>query len=143
MATTVPARQPSPFLFVYGTLLSGYDGEQSRCLAKQATLLGSAKLAGRLFAVTWYPGLVESHEADEIVHGEVHRLHHPARSLVWLDAYEGLVPGTLHGREYDRVLRPVQLLGSAMVDAWVYFYRAGVDGCQPIPSGIWPYRRLG
>ncbi|MFB8786923.1 gamma-glutamylcyclotransferase family protein, partial [Pasteurella multocida] len=80
----------NPHLFVYGTLMSHTRTAKALRLGRAAELIGPATLRGLLYRISWYPGLVEG---DGRVHGEVHRLKDPAASLVWLDAYESIVPG--------------------------------------------------
>lgn len=125
-------------LFVYGTLMSHTGTPKARQLMAEADSLGPARIAGRLYRIDWYPGLVEA--PDGIVHGEVVRLRTPQASLVWLDAYEGIVPGdTQQNRnEYERVLRPVTLADGRQCEAWVYLYVRDVSACTPVADGRWP-----
>jgi gamma-glutamylcyclotransferase (GGCT)/AIG2-like uncharacterized protein YtfP len=84
----------SGHLFVYGTLRSDCSdialaapGAEARALVREsADLLGSGRIAGRLFAVSWYPALVPGRGS---VLGEVWRLPERERLFRALDAYEG------------------------------------------------------
>lgn len=127
----------SELLFVYGTLMSHTGTPKAVQLAAEADSLGPASIAGRLYRIDWYPGLVPG---EGRVHGEVFRLRTPADSLVWLDAYEGIVPGDdLKNRnEYERVRRPVTLDDGRTVEAWVYLYLADVSAATPVADGRWP-----
>jgi gamma-glutamylcyclotransferase (GGCT)/AIG2-like uncharacterized protein YtfP len=127
-------------LFVYGSLLSASVHPNARRLAGEGTLLGPATVGGRLYAIAWYPGLVEEGvgSSAERVTGEVYRLADPAGSLPWLDRYEGLEPGTLTGADYARVVRPVHLATGETIEAWVYLYTAAIHGCTVIADGRWP-----
>ncbi len=128
----------NPWLFVYGTLLSGTDHPMSRRLALEATLVGEATFAGRLYRVAWYPGLVDG-EGGDVVHGELHRLNDPERVFVWLDAFEGVTRGTSSVTgpdEYECVERTVRTeTGSAV--AWVYLFSGDVPGLQRVATGRW------
>jgi gamma-glutamylcyclotransferase (GGCT)/AIG2-like uncharacterized protein YtfP len=126
----------NPLLFVYGTLMSHTNTEKARALMAEADSLGPATIPGVLYRISWYPGLVEG---TGLVHGEVFRLRDPARSLVWLDAYEGIIPGDGPGNrnEYERVERRVRLDTGTDVTAWVYLYRADITGCAPVADGRW------
>jgi gamma-glutamylcyclotransferase (GGCT)/AIG2-like uncharacterized protein YtfP len=126
----------NPHLFVYGTLLSGARHPMGERLRREARLLGEASVAGRLYSLGQYPGLVEDAAAEGcVVHGEVYALDNPAAALTWLDAYEGIHPDS--PPEYERVERKVQLVCGATLGAWVYLYcgRLGLQG--PIPGGRW------
>ncbi|MDX2205712.1 MAG: gamma-glutamylcyclotransferase family protein [Hyphomicrobiaceae bacterium] len=126
----------NPHLFVYGTLMSHTHTDKARQLAAEADSLGAATMAGTLYRISWYPGLVEG---AGLVHGEVFRLRDPAASLVWLDAYEGIVPGDgqANRNEYERLERSVRLASGRELLSWVYLYRAGVAGCVPVAGGRW------
>jgi gamma-glutamylcyclotransferase (GGCT)/AIG2-like uncharacterized protein YtfP len=128
----------NPHLFVYGTLLSGAGHPKGAQLRREARLLGEATIQScRLYSLGPYPGLVEAADAAGPVHGEVYALNSPAASLRWLDAYEGIVPGNHDQNRYERAERPVELATGATFAAWVYLYRRGVTGLQPIPNGRW------
>jgi gamma-glutamylcyclotransferase (GGCT)/AIG2-like uncharacterized protein YtfP len=127
----------NPNLFVYGTLLSGAGHPKGAQLAREARLLGAATIRGcRLFSLGRYPGLVEAAAADGLVHGEVFALNRPAASLEWLDAYEGIAPGSAEN-QYERTERDVQLAAGETVKAWVYLYRKAVPAQGAIASGRW------
>ena len=57
----------NPLLFVYGTLLSSVDHPMARRLGREADLLGPATFAGRLYRVSWYPGMVDGGERDGVL----------------------------------------------------------------------------
>jgi len=124
-------------LFVYGTLLSGAGHAMGARLRRQARPLGEASMQGRLYRVDSYPGLVETEDARERVHGELYDLNNPRAALQWLDAYEGIVPGHHDQNEYRRIERPVRVASGEDVTAWVYLYRKDVRRLQPIPDGRW------
>src|SRR5580692_8490754 len=71
----------SDHLFVYGTLMRGFDHPMARLLARSADFVGAARCRGRLYLVKHYPGLVKSDHADDIVFGELFRLRQPAELL--------------------------------------------------------------
>jgi gamma-glutamylcyclotransferase (GGCT)/AIG2-like uncharacterized protein YtfP len=126
-------------LFVYGTLMTAADGwligkAQRARLQREATSLGDATINGRLYDLKRYPALVAS--AREIAHGEVFRLANPLSSFVWLDTYEGVVPGR-EKNEYERVVRPVWLASGEEIAAWVYLYLAEVPNKAHIADGRW------
>ena len=64
-------------LFVYGTLMRGFDHPMARLLAGHADFLGDATCRGRLVLVKHYPGLFSSDEPSDIVSGELFHLRVP------------------------------------------------------------------
>lgn len=126
------------FVFVYGTLLSATDHEMGRRLRAEADLVGPATIAGKLYRVSWYPGLVDE-MGNDIVRGEVYALHSPAKTLVWLDEFEGVSRGSMSVTEQDRYAREVRTVtvSDDQVDAWVYLYRGPLDGLAHVPDGDW------
>jgi gamma-glutamylcyclotransferase (GGCT)/AIG2-like uncharacterized protein YtfP len=132
------ARLPmNPHLFVYGTLLSRAGHRMGERLRRDARLIGDASIQGRLYSLGRYPGLVETEVTSQRVYGELYRLEDPASALAWLDAYEGIAPQRGAHNEYERVERPVRLGSDQSVTAWVYLYRASVQGRAALPDGRW------
>jgi gamma-glutamylcyclotransferase (GGCT)/AIG2-like uncharacterized protein YtfP len=127
----------NPHLFVYGSLMSSAGHPMGERLRREAQMIGEATIQGRLYKISWYPGLVASHEPGERVHGEVYALEDPGRALAWLDAYEGLEPGNPDFGEYQRLERPARLASGEEITAWAYLYRGDVAGLCAIPSGRW------
>ena len=67
----------------------------------------------------------------------------PARALAWLDAYEGIVPGSEEAGEYTRLERPVRLASGQEITAWVYLYQRTWRASRSSPTGAGrPTRRL-
>jgi gamma-glutamylcyclotransferase (GGCT)/AIG2-like uncharacterized protein YtfP len=131
----------NPFIFVYGSLLSAAAHPMGIRLRTEASLIGSASIQGRLYRISWYPGVVESDEPSEQVHGEVYRLNDPAASLCWLDAYEGITrdaTSVTTPDEYERAERQVHLAASGdNIKSWIYLYRRPVAAHEHIASGRW------
>lgn len=76
------------FLFVYGTLRRDTNGQMYHLLARNADFVGEATFQGKLYKVDYYPGIVPSEDADDLVLGEVYRLRNPNYVLSHLDQYE-------------------------------------------------------
>lgn len=128
-------------LFVYGTLMSAATDDTGRAervrLAREGRSLGPATLPGLLYDLGRYPGLVEAINPTGLVHGEAFALADPAKSLDWLDAYEGIVPGEHADNEYARVERIARLATGASLPAWVYVLRKDIGHARLVPSGRW------
>jgi gamma-glutamylcyclotransferase (GGCT)/AIG2-like uncharacterized protein YtfP len=106
-------------------------------LRREARLLGQATIAGRLYSLGRYPGLVEAADGQYAVNGEIYALSRPATSLRWLDAYEGIVPGKAALSRYARVERTVRLASGETCTAWVYLYRSSVRARTEVLGGFW------
>jgi len=131
----------TPYLFVYGTLMSaGRDdlGRPMRArLAEAGCSLGAATMRGRLYDLGAYPGLVDGADASDVVHGEVFELDDAAATFAWLDGYESIVPGDPDASEYARLIRSVVLASGGAIDAWVYLYLRSVERGLLRPAGRW------
>jgi gamma-glutamylcyclotransferase (GGCT)/AIG2-like uncharacterized protein YtfP len=148
-------------LFVYGTLMRGFDHPMARLLSANADFLGTARCRGRLYLVKHYPGLVPSDDAEDIVHGELYRLRARDELLREFDMYEACGEGFVQPTEYFRKLLKVALTGGPAdthaasieapteprtepwiepsiepwIEAWTYIYNWPVDGLPRIASG--------
>jgi len=122
-------------LFVYGTLMRGFDHPMARLLSANAEFLGEAECRGRLYLVRHYPGLVLSDDAAEVVHGEVYRLRAPDEMLREFDMYEACGEGFASPTEYLRQMLSVTRSDGAASEAWTYVYNWPVDGLPRIESG--------
>jgi gamma-glutamylcyclotransferase (GGCT)/AIG2-like uncharacterized protein YtfP len=119
----------SRVLFVYGTLRRGYANRHARLLERSSQFLGTARVAGRLYRVKWYPGMTLRGEADDWVVGDLFRVHDP-QTLAALDQYEG-------SDEYQRVLTTALLENGRQVRCWVYEYIGPAAEDRRIVSGEW------
>jgi gamma-glutamylcyclotransferase (GGCT)/AIG2-like uncharacterized protein YtfP len=121
-------------LFVYGTLMRGFDHPMAKLLSRSAEFIGPARCQGRLYLVKHYPGLVLSDDASDVVYGELFRLHTPQPSLATFDDYEGCGPGVA-SPQYLRQLLPVTLEDGTVSEAWTYIYNRPVAKLNRITSG--------
>jgi gamma-glutamylcyclotransferase (GGCT)/AIG2-like uncharacterized protein YtfP len=127
----------NPHLFAYGSLMSTAGHPMGARLRREARFVGPATIRGRLYRVSWYPGVVESADPEQMVHGEVYALGNPTEALAWLDAYEGIVADSEESSEYRRVERPVRLSTGEEIGAWVYLFVKSVSGFVLVPDGRW------
>jgi gamma-glutamylcyclotransferase (GGCT)/AIG2-like uncharacterized protein YtfP len=125
---------PPDHLFVFGTLLSGYDHPMSRLLGQRADLLGEARCTGQLYLVRHYPGMVPSTDSADQVFGELYRLR-DAELLRELDDYEGCSEKYPKPHEYVRTRIAVTLSDGTTVQAWTYLYNRPVTDLPRIKSG--------
>ena len=122
-------------LFVYGTLMRGFDHPMARLLAGHAEFLGEATCRGRLVLVKHYPGLLLSDAPSDIVYGELFRLRVPDELLRELDMYEACGEGFPEPTEYLRQMIDVIRPDGAAQKAWTYVYNWPVTDLPVIASG--------
>ncbi|TAE31034.1 MAG: gamma-glutamylcyclotransferase [Cytophagales bacterium] len=130
------AHQPAitDLLFVYGTLMQGFDNPYARTLNEQSHFVGAGSLPGSLYRVDWYPGAVPDASASTRIYGEVYQLYNSAEILRFLDDYEEVRPdGT---GLYVRKALPVQV-GPNQLICWTYVYNQSVANLVMIEGGRW------
>jgi gamma-glutamylcyclotransferase (GGCT)/AIG2-like uncharacterized protein YtfP len=125
----------SDLLFVYGTLMRGFDHPMAQLLSRSADFLGEARCRGRLYLVKHYPGLVLSDDTTEVVFGELYRLRAPIELLREFDMYEACGEGFAAPTEYIRQMLPVTSGDGAASEAWTYLYNWPVTHLPRIASG--------
>ena len=122
-------------LFVYGTLMRGFDHPMAKLLSRSADFLGEARCQGRLYLIKHYPGLVLSDNPTDIVSGELYRLRDRDALLGEFDMYEACGEGFPEPTEYLRQMLQVTLADGALGEAWTYVYNWPVTGLPHIASG--------
>ena len=122
-------------LFVYGTLMRGYDHPMAKLLAANADFLGQATCRGRLYLVRHYPGLVTSDDPADIVHGELFRLRERDALLREFDMYEACGEGFAEPSEYVRRMLSVTHADGTASEAWTYLYNWPVAKLPRVVSG--------
>ena len=122
-------------LFVYGTLMRGFDHPMARLLSANADFLGPATCRGRLYLVKHYPGLVLSDDPADLVFGELYRLRQRDAMLREFDMYEACGEGFAQPTEYLRKTLQVALDDGAASEAWTYVYNWPVTNLPRIASG--------
>jgi gamma-glutamylcyclotransferase (GGCT)/AIG2-like uncharacterized protein YtfP len=122
-------------LFVYGTLMRGFDHPMAKLLSRSADFIGEARCRGRLYLVKHYPGLVRSDDPADCVFGEVYRLRARDELLREFDMYEACGEGFPPPTEYVRQMLPVTMQDGAASEAWTYIYNWPIDGLPRIVSG--------
>jgi gamma-glutamylcyclotransferase (GGCT)/AIG2-like uncharacterized protein YtfP len=125
----------SDHLFVYGTLMRGYDNPMAKLLSVNADFLGEASCRGRLYQVKHYPGLVLSNEVADVVFGELYRLRAVEDLLREFDMYEACGEGFAEPTQYVRRTLPVTLADGSVIEAWTYIYNWPVEHLARIESG--------
>jgi len=122
-------------LFVYGTLMRGFNHPMARLLSANADFLGEASCRGRLYRVKHYPGLVLSDDPSDIVFGELYRLRARDDLLREFDMYEACGEGFPEPTQYIRQTLEVAVADGSSGEAWTYLYNWPVARLQRIMSG--------
>jgi gamma-glutamylcyclotransferase (GGCT)/AIG2-like uncharacterized protein YtfP len=122
-------------LFVYGTLMRGFDHPMAKLLSGNADFIGEARCQGRLYRIKHYPGLLLSDDPADIVFGELYRLRARDALLCEFDMYEACGEGFAEPTEYVRQMLSVTLADGAKSDAWTYVYNWPVSDQSRIASG--------
>jgi gamma-glutamylcyclotransferase (GGCT)/AIG2-like uncharacterized protein YtfP len=122
-------------LFVYGTLMRGFDRPMAQLLWRGADFIGEARCQGRLYLVKHYPGLVLSDDPADVVFGELFRLRRSSELLREFDMYEACGEGFAEPTEYIRQMLPVTSDDGAVSEAWTYIYNWPVAHLPRIASG--------
>ena len=121
-------------LFVYGTLMRASGHPMAKKLQSQSCFIAKGWIAGKMYSLGSYPGVIPSSGSTDKVHGEVVRLANPAYSLAWIDDYEGCGAAP-EPHAYERVSLPVRLCSGGQLEAWVYIYKYPVSKARHIPGG--------
>ncbi len=122
----------SELVFVYGTLRR----EASNAFRMEgAEFVGRGRVAGRLYRVDWYPGMVAG--GDGWVVGEAFRVG--VEQMRALDEFEGIPEGEMEGNEYRKVEAVMALEGMPWEETpvRVYEWKGEVDEANRISSGDW------
>src|ERR1700694_4350905 len=122
-------------LFVYGTLMRGFDHPMAQLLSRSADFLGEARCQGRLYLIKHYPGLVLSDDPGDVVFGELYRLRRPEELLREFDMYEACGGGFAQPNQYVRQMLSVMRDGQTADEAWSYIYNWPVAHLPRIASG--------
>jgi gamma-glutamylcyclotransferase (GGCT)/AIG2-like uncharacterized protein YtfP len=122
-------------LFVYGTLMRGFDHPMAKLLSANADFIGQARCRGRLYLIKHYPGLVLSDDPADIVFGELFRLRERDAMLHEFDMYEACGENFPQPTEYVRQMLPLALDDGSATEAWTYIYNWPVTKLPRIASG--------
>lgn len=126
-----PLHSRGPIVFLYGILQEGGRGHAELGLDRRARFIRPATVAGRLYDLGGYPGLIPGGAGR--VHGGLYRLA-SVSLLAGLDAYEGYDPSNLPVSDYVRTRMAV--LGSRLA-TWTYAWNRSIAGRRRIVHGDW------
>jgi len=123
-------------LFVYGSLRSGFRSPAYEYISNFFTLVGEAKVRGKLYDLGSYPAAIPARE-NTFITGELYRINN-VNEFAWaigqLDDYEGVSKDADGVQLYRREITEVRL-GNQIMHAWIYWYNGDVQGKPLIASG--------
>lgn len=123
-------------IFVYGSLRSGFQSPAYEYISRFFTLVGNAKVKGKLVDMGAYPAGVPTDEERYIV-GELYQIKH-RNEFSWamgqLDDYEGVNAEEEQERLYGREVTDV-IAGDMTLQAWIYWYLGDTTGRPVIECG--------
>lgn len=122
------------YLFVYGTLKRCVANPMGTMMRTHANYVAEGIIAGRLYDLGPFPGLVIA-DSGTAVYGEIYEVLHPNALLSLLDAYQGCEQGDPGPHDYNRVEATVRDTDGIDYRAWVYVYQNQVDPSWHVPSG--------
>lgn len=135
-------------LVVYGTLRSGTGWRERLGVDGLVRSRGRCLLAGVLYDLGWYPGLVmgaevggDDRQGGDPVVGEVLELL-GGEALATFDRFEGYDPRHPAESEYRRVavrvaIEPAGTQSGGSHAAWVYLFNRSVRPDQRVAGGDW------
>ena len=121
----------SEFVFLYGSLMRGFESHETVDIPSRAEFAGEAHCVGTLYDLGDYPGMTL--EGNGRVRGELYRAVDDGL-IDDLDRFEGYYPESTDDSLYVRHLEEVV---DRDLNAWVYLYNGPTDDVSVIESGNW------
>ena len=120
-------------IFVYGTLMAGFDRRRRAGIDTRMHFVGRGWIQAALYDLGLFPAAIPAPEGR--VAGELYEVTDDPSVLVKLDEIEGFRPSEPDTSLYLRAQVTVTLEDGRQEPAWVYFYNAPLGQGQLIESG--------
>lgn len=124
----------TPYLFVYGSLRTGFKDTAYHYLSKYFKHHGEATIKGKFYELNQLPVAIPTTE-DSVIIGDIYCLH-SMEEYTWafeqLDDYEGLHVEPGETPTYKREIVTAQQNGNTL-PVWVYWYNGAVHNLTPLP----------
>lgn len=124
------------WLFVYGSLRSGFKNPVYEYISSFFTVVAEARVKGKLFDMGSYPAGIPTHD-NTFITGELYQLNRES-DFSWvigqLDDYEGVNVESDEMQLFRREIAEV-FIGNEITHAWIYWYNGEVSGKPIIESG--------
>jgi gamma-glutamylcyclotransferase (GGCT)/AIG2-like uncharacterized protein YtfP len=124
------------YLFVYGSLVSGFKSPAYEYLTRYFRFLGEAVVKGTMFDMGSFPVATPA-DTGRFINGELYEIINPADfsfALAQLDDYEGLHPEEGQESSFERTIADVHI-SSQTFPAWIYWFKGDVMGKPIVESG--------
>ena len=124
------------YLFVYGSLRSGFHSPAYEYISRYFNLAGKAKVKGKLFDMGEYPAAIPV-ETNDFIIGELYLIKNKAEfswAIGQLDDYEGVNVEEGELQLYRRELADI-FIDDKIEKAWIYWYNGDVSGRPSVESG--------
>ncbi|MFT3902258.1 MAG: gamma-glutamylcyclotransferase family protein [Niabella sp.] len=126
----------TPYLFVYGSLMSGFRSHAYEYISSYFTFVGEATVQGTIYDMGDFPAARPT-DTGRLIKGELYRINSPAEfayAMAQLDDYEGLHPEDGEEIYFEREISSVFINGEAL-PAWVYWYNREIYDKPVVESG--------
>lgn len=124
-------------LFVYSSLLKGFQSEEYRYIHQYFQFVSKAKVKGILSDLGNNPVAKPTTE-NFFIKGELYKINNEDEfsfAIGQLDDYEGVSPEAYENPLYIRQLAIVFKEDGSEVNSWIYWYNGDVAGKPVIESG--------
>ncbi|MBO9617442.1 MAG: gamma-glutamylcyclotransferase [Niabella sp.] len=126
----------SNYLFVYGSLLSGFKNPAYEYIARYFEFIGPATAHGTLYDLGDYPAATPDDSSHRII-GELYKIrneHQLSFAIAQLDDYEGVNPEQGETPNYTRALSNIYY-NNTQVSAWIYWFNHTISDKPIVASG--------
>lgn len=120
-------------VFVYGTLMGGFDRRHRAGIDMRMRLIGRGSIEAALYDLGIFPAAIPA--PDGRVSGEIYEVDDDPSVMAKLDEIEGYRPTEPDASLYTRMQVQVVLDDGRIDVAWVYFYNAPLGRAERIVSG--------
>lgn len=130
-------QQNSDYLFVYSSLLEGFQSEEYRYIHQYFHFVSKAKVKGILSDLGNNPVATPA-TGNYFIKGELYMINNKDEfsfAIGQLDDYEGVSPEASESPLYVRVLATIFKEDGTEVNSWIYWYNGNVEGKAVIASG--------
>lgn len=130
-------QQISDYLFVYSSLLEGFQSEEYRYIHQYFRFVSKAKVKGILSDLGDNPVATPTTE-NYFIKGELYKINNEDEfsfAIGQLDDYEGVSPEAHETPLYVRQLATIFKEDGSEVNSWIYWYNGDVEGKPVIESG--------